>query len=91
MSQVPYAGPEMIREDGSCVHLLEDSTCSIYESRPWFCRVDECIDTLGMPKDYGYRKTADVCNALMMHDGIEGKFVQLTVHGAPSASDQPKT
>lgn len=38
--------PEPVKEDGSCAHLNEDNTCSIYEKRPLICRIDDGYDLL---------------------------------------------
>lgn len=35
---------ELDRGDGVCKFLTEDNKCSIYEDRPFICRVDEIYD-----------------------------------------------
>jgi Fe-S-cluster containining protein len=75
----------MVRSDGSCVHLDGSSRCSIYADRPAFCRVDDGIEANNLDRVKAYQATADLCNRWMAEDGIQGKFVQLTFHGASSS------
>jgi Fe-S-cluster containining protein len=74
----------MLRPDGSCVYLNEESRCDIYSTRPPFCRVDDRITEHGLDRGIAYQATAALCNAWMREDGIVGKTVQLTVHGRSS-------
>ena len=32
------------REDGACIHLLEDNSCGIYDTRPDICKVDKMFE-----------------------------------------------
>ena len=32
--------PELDRGDGACINLTKDNLCSIYETRPDFCRLN---------------------------------------------------
>jgi Fe-S-cluster containining protein len=36
-----FVEPSLNRGDGCCKFLGDDNLCTIYESRPWYCRVDE--------------------------------------------------
>lgn len=77
----------MLRNDGSCIHLNEESTCSIYDSRPYFCRIDDCIELMDLDRNRAYAVTASICNSFMREDGIIGKFVELTI-GASSGDER---
>ncbi len=33
-----------------CRHLLPNNLCAIYETRPWFCRVDETYERIIKPQ-----------------------------------------
>lgn len=74
---IPQWPLELLKEDGSCVNLLEDNSCAIYEERPTICRVDEMMEIMGADKDFWYKTNADYCNTWMDEDGVEGKRVEL--------------
>jgi Fe-S-cluster containining protein len=57
----------MDRGDGVCVRLADDlRTCTIYESRPAYCRVDESYALFAntMRLAAYYKANAEVCNTL---------------------------
>lgn len=61
--------PEPVNEDGSCVHLKEDNTCAIYETRPLICRVDEFYDLClsdEMSKDEWHEINYVACRTLQL-------------------------
>lgn len=37
---VGFVDPSLDRGDRACIHLQEDMSCGIYETRPDFCRLD---------------------------------------------------
>jgi Fe-S-cluster containining protein len=74
---IPQWPLELLKEDGSCVNLLDDNSCAIYEERPMICRVDEMMELMGADKDFWYKTNADHCNTWMDEDGVEGKRVEL--------------
>jgi Fe-S-cluster containining protein len=79
----------MIAEDGSCVHL-RGNQCSVYETRPTMCRIDEMIDRMGHDRQSAYDKTAAICNRWMDEDGFdESKRIPLPVVQRPSACAGP--
>ena len=75
----------MIAADGSCVHLVGDR-CSIYQTRPSVCRIDEMIERRGMDRQATYDANATICNAMMDEDGVDpSKRIPLPVVQRPSA------
>jgi Fe-S-cluster containining protein len=57
----------MCRGDGVCIHLDEaSSTCTIYATRPAFCRIDDSYvfwsDSMSLIEYH--KANADVCNSL---------------------------
>lgn len=57
---------EPINADGSCSRLTTDGLCSIYETRPMACRVDEFdYTTLGMTREQWYAGNYDACEQLI--------------------------
>jgi len=54
------------RGDGACIHLQQDNSCGIYETRPEICRV------VGTKKDY--IEATKVCHALIDHYGLDEKY-----------------
>lgn len=66
---------EGVRDDGSCVRYdREARRCSIYDSRPAICRVDEYAETNGLPLDDWYEVNAAACNRLQDDLGIDPSF-----------------
>ncbi len=53
------------RGDGTCKHLTENNQCSIYDTRPAMCRVDE-----GRPKQFDvatwHRMNKQACDVLRL-------------------------
>ena len=39
--QVGLISKELDRGDGACINLAKDNSCFIYETRPFFCRIDD--------------------------------------------------
>lgn len=57
---------ELDRGDGVCKYL-SGNLCSIYESRPLLCRVDECYEKFFkdvMPLEEYYRLNQEACQLL---------------------------
>ena len=73
--------PLDVNPDGSCVHLLPNNSCEIYETRPDICRVSVMAEKSGINESEYYTKTAEVCNNFMKEDGVEGKFVEFVPFG----------
>lgn len=61
-----------LRADGrTCSFLSKDGLCSIYDTRPAICRIDDMIENLGLkPKEKYYQITADICNLWQEADGM---------------------
>lgn len=61
---------ELDRGDGVCKYL-SGNLCSIYESRPVLCRVDESFDLFfqgNMSRAEYYRLNYEACKKMKMHD-----------------------
>ena len=57
---------ELDRGDGVCRYLI-GNLCSIYESRPLFCRIDECYDlyfSSEMTREEFYKLNKEACRRL---------------------------
>lgn len=67
----------LLKPDGSCVHLLPDDRCRIYEARPPVCRIGHGLAASGLTEGEYLRATAALCNQWQDEDGIEGKKVAL--------------
>lgn len=63
------------REDGSCVNLKEDNSCSIYEDRPDICIVSN-RGTDYTSEEYN-KIVADICNDWMDEEGSDYPRIQL--------------
>ena len=67
------------REDGACIHLADDNTCKIYETRPEFCRVDKMAESngkwLGMTQEQYYRMNNQLCNQWIKEDGMDASYL----------------
>lgn len=62
---------DLDRGDGICKYLV-GNLCSIYESRPLLCRVDECYNKFfinTMPRHEFYKLNYNVCNELKKQEG----------------------
>ena len=62
--------PHDINPDGSCSMLIGNA-CSIYETRPLVCRVDDMLRLFGMTQQHGYAITIKSCNDLKRAEGRE--------------------
>ena len=62
-------------EDGSCIYLNKDNTCSIYNQRPEVCNIDKMRkkQTILSKKEY-YKLSAKVCNQFIEEDGLDDKY-----------------
>lgn len=49
MYQVDKNSNLMKKQDGTCVYLSDDKTCSIYHSRPSMCRTYRCDNDPAVP------------------------------------------
>lgn len=65
------AAAGLTHTNGRCDHLTPDNLCAIYSTRPKICRVEECVDLLGMPKREAFELTARQCNVWMDEDGAD--------------------
>lgn len=69
--------PEPVNPDGSCSHL-KDNKCSIYETRPLICRIDEGWHSFSdeekkkMSLLDWYRLNSKACNDLQRAAGLDG-------------------
>lgn len=65
------------RGDGTCVHFSTASGCTVYETRPLACRIDEGFRVFAsdqMTLDDFYHLNADVCNQLQEAAGMSPTF-----------------
>jgi len=61
------------RGDGACIHLDDNNGCSIYDTRPMICRVDESYEAVKEIKDNMSFKEWIVLNTKSCHDLIDKK------------------
>ncbi|TDQ32142.1 YkgJ family cysteine cluster protein [Aureibacillus halotolerans] len=67
---------EEYNQNGKCTNL-ENNQCSIYESRPLLCKIDESYDKIFssyMSKEEFYRQNAVACNKLQEKLNIDIKY-----------------
>lgn len=79
------------REDGACIHLDNDNTCKIYETRPDICRVEKGADTvgktLGLSKIEYYKANNLLCNEWIKQDNLSDRFrIDLRVYDRTNSS-----
>lgn len=63
---------ELDRGDGVC-RYLKDNLCSIYETRPLLCRVDECYDLFFsslMTREEYYQLNLNECERLKKEESL---------------------
>lgn len=74
------------REDGACIHLSEDNTCKIYDTRPEICRVEKMAErNTKMSKVEYYKYSNSICNEWIKEDGIDERFlINIGKYGASS-------
>ena len=67
------------RADGACIHLDEDNTCKIYETRPDACRVDVMAEknghSLGKNILEYFEYSNGFCNKWIKEDGMDSKYL----------------
>lgn len=78
------------REDGACIHLAEDNTCKIYDTRPELCRVDAMYEkrkeNLKYTKQECYEWNNFHCNNMILEDGLDKKYlIDIRKYGTNSA------
>lgn len=79
VSRMKGFDPDWILEDGSCMHLLEDNSCTIYEDRPLFCQVDgdwearEDVDKVS--KLEYFVLSNEKCNEFILQDGMDQQYL----------------
>ncbi len=61
------------RGDGGCINLDDDMSCKIYETRPWFCRVDELFTRMKKHKPHLDQKKWNIWNTKQCHKMIDDK------------------
>lgn len=64
--QMPELYKELDRGDGVC-KFLDGNLCSIYQTRPLLCRIDESYDCFfkdSMTREEFYRANLQVCSEL---------------------------
>jgi hypothetical protein len=66
--------PHRVMPDGSCSKLTVEGLCSIYETRPLICRVDEMADKMQVDKTIFYEFNAGNCNSLQESYGFDEKY-----------------
>lgn len=57
------------RADGACALLTQDNRCSIYETRPAACRVDDAKPA-GMTRERWHQLNAEYCAKFQKEDGL---------------------
>lgn len=65
--------PEPIKSDGSCIHLKDDNTCAIYDTRPLICNIDKFFDAVlsdKMERKEFYDMNMKVCEQYQKEDGL---------------------
>lgn len=67
------AGLMPSKPDGSCVHLGDDNRCTIYEDRPYFCRIENLVFTEDR-RGRVYREQAFACNQLQEEEEMDPRF-----------------
>ena len=55
---------------GRCDKLTEGNTCSIYETRPLICSIDEMMPFFKMKKKEYYKLNIKACNEMMDYDNV---------------------
>ena len=70
----PLHFPHKWNEQGVCEKLTTDNKCSIYETRPLICNVDEIAKLTNMPIKQFYNINIKACNAIMDEDNIPQEF-----------------
>lgn len=67
------------REDGACIHLAEDNTCMIYETRPEICRVERMAERnremFDMSTKEYFAFTNNLCNKWIKEDGMQDSYL----------------
>lgn len=67
------------REDGACIHLAEDNTCKIYETRPEMCRANVMVEKnkekLKMTTKEYFKFSNSLCNKWIEEDGMDKSFL----------------
>lgn len=66
--------PYRARPDGSCEKLI-DNRCSVYETRPAACRIDETADRLKIDRRAFHERNAAICNAMIKEAGLPDRFL----------------
>lgn len=77
------------REDGACIHLAEDNTCKIYDTRPKVCRVNEMAEinrsAFRMTKTEYFKMSNGICNQWIKEDGMDKKYlINIEAYGTDS-------
>lgn len=67
------------REDGACIHLAEDNSCKIYESRPDICNVKKMYESRKeklkcTEKEY-YKISNLACNTMIEEYGLDDRYL----------------
>lgn len=67
------------REDGACIHLAEDNSCKIYETRPDICRVEKMYESrkneLNMSKKEYFELNNSICNSWIKEDEMNESYL----------------
>ncbi|TKX30868.1 YkgJ family cysteine cluster protein [Campylobacter aviculae] len=64
-------------KNGICVHLKEDNTCAIYDTRPMICKIDEIYQkyfSQYYKKNDFYNENIKICNELQKKFKLNKKF-----------------
>lgn len=75
--------PELDRGDGVCIHLRDDNTCDIYDTRPDYCRIDFSYsnyfsDKMSLDEFYQWYEV-NICNLLQTNGAELERYRQLNV------------
>lgn len=68
------AFPYKTDEYGACEKLV-DNRCSVYNERPYLCRVDEMAEVHNIDKDEWYRVSARACNFMILEAGLPDSYL----------------
>lgn len=64
-----------VKADGkSCIHLQDDNTCGIYETRPPICRIEDVGRALGLSEGKHFLLSMLACNKMQVEDGMGAEY-----------------
>jgi len=67
------------RKDGACIHLDDDNTCKIYDTRPDLCRANVMAEVNRKKFNLSlleyYKMSNTLCNEWIKEDGLDDSFL----------------